>query len=281
VYPKGKPLQLKVVEAGGKETIVPAKLDQTVAISTPEGTLRIVKIFTHLRVMHNRIAVNMPGSFGNPALRIELATSDGKKSYLYAYAKARGVHGQEADKPKVTYLVPEPVAEPDPDTALPAMELLLVHKDKRVRKWLLAEAADRVVAMPLAELLALELSPPEGHGPDDGHGHRPPDAYLVMGPRVGPPKDYKSDLAILDEGQEVPEAAKVIEVNHPLHYRGYHFYQSSYDAQRGQFTVLFVKSDSGLLAVYAGFILLCGGGFWLFWVQPARDHFSKRADHGD
>ena len=45
--------------------------------------------------------------------------------------------------------------------------------------------------------------------------------------------------------------------------------------------MLFVKSDSGLLAVYAGFILLCGGVFWLFWVQPARDHFSKRADHGD
>ena len=40
------------------------------------------------------------------------------------------------------------------------------------------------------------------------------------------PKDYKSWLTVIDNGREV--VRKVIEVNEPLRYRGYIFYQSSY-----------------------------------------------------
>lgn len=40
------------------------------------------------------------------------------------------------------------------------------------------------------------------------------------------PKDYTSDLTILENGKEVLK--QTIEVNHPLHYRGLTFYQSSY-----------------------------------------------------
>ncbi len=40
------------------------------------------------------------------------------------------------------------------------------------------------------------------------------------------PKDYMSDLTILEDGKEVLK--QTIEVNHPLHYRGLTFYQSSY-----------------------------------------------------
>lgn len=39
-------------------------------------------------------------------------------------------------------------------------------------------------------------------------------------------KEYSSDLAILENGKEVLK--KTIEVNHPLHYKGLAFYQSSY-----------------------------------------------------
>ncbi len=40
------------------------------------------------------------------------------------------------------------------------------------------------------------------------------------------PKDFESDLVVLDNGQEVMR--KTIEVNHPLTYKGITFYQSSY-----------------------------------------------------
>jgi len=40
------------------------------------------------------------------------------------------------------------------------------------------------------------------------------------------PKDYKSRLAVLQDGKEVMQ--KEIEVNHPLRYRGISFYQASY-----------------------------------------------------
>lgn len=41
-------------------------------------------------------------------------------------------------------------------------------------------------------------------------------------------KDYMSDLTVLENGQEILK--RTIEVNHPLHYRGLTFYQSSYGA---------------------------------------------------
>ncbi|MCW8860272.1 MAG: cytochrome c biogenesis protein ResB [Deltaproteobacteria bacterium] len=45
-------------------------------------------------------------------------------------------------------------------------------------------------------------------------------------PNSNRPKDYNSDLVILENGQEM--ARKRIEVNHPLTYKGITFYQSSY-----------------------------------------------------
>ena len=47
----------------------------------------------------------------------------------------------------------------------------------------------------------------------------------------GAPKEYTSDLVILEDGQE--KVHKRIEVNHPLSYRGYTFYQSSYGSAGG------------------------------------------------
>lgn len=51
------------------------------------------------------------------------------------------------------------------------------------------------------------------------------------------PKDYKSNLTILDEGKEILN--KVIEVNKPLGYKGMTFYQSSYgeDTRFGELVI--------------------------------------------
>lgn len=82
----------------------------------------------------------------------------------------------------------------------------------------------------------------------------------------GPVKDYISELEVTDKDGKVL-ARKDIEVNHPLYYGGYHFYQSSYDARGGRFTVLQVVSDTGIKAVFAGYWLLCIGVIWHMWLR--------------
>ena len=85
-------------------------------------------------------------------------------------------------------------------------------------------------------------------------------------------RDYFSDLTIIEDGKET--LTKTIEVNHPLHYKGYHFYQDSYDKQNERYTILAVTSDSGLYMVYAGYILLCAGVIWQLWIIPATKYFN-------
>jgi len=77
--------------------------------------------------------------------------------------------------------------------------------------------------------------------------------------------DYISELVIIKDGKVL--AKKNIEVNHPLHFGGYHFYQHSYDAEAGQYTVLEVTSDTGLALVYGGYLMLCVGVFWHLWLR--------------
>lgn len=83
--------------------------------------------------------------------------------------------------------------------------------------------------------------------------------------------DYISDLRVIVNGKTTAE--KSIEVNHPLKFGGYHFYQHSYDDQAGQYTILNVVSDTGLNMVYAGYIMLGAGIVWRFWL---RKIFSRK-----
>jgi hypothetical protein len=76
--------------------------------------------------------------------------------------------------------------------------------------------------------------------------------------------EFISELQVIRDGEVV--AAKEIQVNHPLKYGGYHFYQYDYDHQNGRFTILEVTSDSGLSVVYAGYLMLCIGLCWHFWI---------------
>ena len=78
--------------------------------------------------------------------------------------------------------------------------------------------------------------------------------------------DYISDLEVIVDDKVVK--SKSIEVNHPLYYGGYHFYQSSYDQQGGKYTVLSITSDSGLRLVFGGFFLICAGIIHHLWIKP-------------
>jgi len=102
----------------------------------------------------------------------------------------------------------------------------------------------------------------------------PEDRFLLSYKRVI--SDYVSELQIVRNDKVVAE--KNIEVNHPFHFGGYHFYQHSYDDQAGQYTILMVVSDTGVTIVYAGYLMLCVGVFWHFWL---RHIFKAKKADGD
>jgi hypothetical protein len=83
-------------------------------------------------------------------------------------------------------------------------------------------------------------------------------------PRV---KDWKSTLEIL-EGDAVM-IKKTIEVNVPLSYKGYTFYQSGYNPRDPSWTSLQVVKDPGVPLVYAGFALMIIGLVVIFVIYPA------------
>jgi hypothetical protein len=98
------------------------------------------------------------------------------------------------------------------------------------------------------------------------------------------PKQYTSSVIFVSpEGKQLDE--KKISVNHPAEYGGYLFYQSSYgNDYHGDYTVLHVKTSSGLFAVYAGYFLLCLGVAWSLWVRnllPAIRSYKGASPNGD
>jgi hypothetical protein len=95
-----------------------------------------------------------------------------------------------------------------------------------------------------------------------GHIH-PEDKFLLSYQRII--SDYISELEVIKDNKVLAE--KNIEVNNPLYFGGYHFYQHSYDDQTGQYTVLQVASNTGLGPVYVGYLMLCVGTFWHFWLR--------------
>jgi hypothetical protein len=87
-------------------------------------------------------------------------------------------------------------------------------------------------------------------------------------------RDYFSDVTVIKDGKDV--AGKTIEVNHPLHYGGYHFYQHSYDSEAEEYTVLSVTSDSGLYIVFSGYWLLGLGVLWQCWFRPIASYRKNK-----
>lgn len=83
---------------------------------------------------------------------------------------------------------------------------------------------------------------------------------------AGGVREDASRVEVVEDERQVAEA--VIEANRPLHYGGYHFHQYSGDFEARGYAILMVKSARGLMAVYGGMALLCGGVFWLCWLRP-------------
>lgn len=81
---------------------------------------------------------------------------------------------------------------------------------------------------------------------------------LVLAPKGGDTvRDYVSLLTVAAEGHKVLSAT--VEVNHPLSYRGYSFFQSDYRPDDPTFSGFQVVRDPGLWIVYLGLILNASG----------------------
>lgn len=93
-------------------------------------------------------------------------------------------------------------------------------------------------------------------------GGQPPGRQMV--------KDYRSTLEVLDGDTVVKK--KTIEVNDPLSFGGYTFYQSGYNPDDPTWTSLSVVRDPGVPLVYTGFILLIAGLTVVFYLYPHGRH---------
>ncbi len=147
-------------------------------------------------------------------------------------------------------------AAADPGSGVPAMDVEVRRGDASLRGWIVPRPGERYAGLSLRDLLGIPEAMPE---------HAVPHLYLIR--PEGMPKDYFSDLVIIEDGEIVRKAT--VEVNHPLHHRGYHLYQADYDHEGEAYTVLSVRSDSGLWVVWVGFVLLVAGTFVRCWGERA------------
>ncbi|MDL1913308.1 MAG: cytochrome C biogenesis protein CcsB [Bergeyella sp.] len=93
---------------------------------------------------------------------------------------------------------------------------------------------------------------------------------METNPGSNSPSAYESHVKVIDNGSQTPYK---IYMNHVLDYKGYRFFQASYDQDRGG-TVLSVNHDWwGTLVSYVGYMLLFLGMFILFFWRGT--HFWK------
>jgi hypothetical protein len=78
---------------------------------------------------------------------------------------------------------------------------------------------------------------------------------------------YESWVRVDDPEKGVSEHH--ISMNHPLHYRGYIFFQASFVEGEPMMSIFSVARSPGLPLVYAGTTLLSLGVIWMFYVKPA------------
>jgi len=94
------------------------------------------------------------------------------------------------------------------------------------------------------------------------------DFQLERYPGSMSPASYASEVTVIDEEKKVNIPFRIY-MNHVLDYRGFRFFQSSYD-QDELGTVLSVNHDPGTLITYIGYLLLAIGLFGVLIVKNGR-----------
>ncbi len=94
------------------------------------------------------------------------------------------------------------------------------------------------------------------------------DFQLERYPGSNSPSSYASEVVLLDKSRNLEEPYRIY-MNHILNYRGFRFFQSSYD-QDEKGTVLSVSYDPGTRITYVGYLLLALGLFINFLNPKSR-----------
>jgi cytochrome c-type biogenesis protein CcsB len=87
-------------------------------------------------------------------------------------------------------------------------------------------------------------------------------------PGSNTPSSYSSHVVVIDKEKKINMPYHIY-MNHILEYRGYKFFQSSYD-QDEKGTVLSVNHDPGTLPTYIGYFLLTLGMVWVLFAKDGR-----------
>ena len=149
------------------------------------------------------------------------------------------------------------ITDPPPDATLhTALRLEVSGPGGQEERWLLSDSAQGVTRL-------------AGEGGGEGLLLR------LAANQDRPPRDWRSHISVLEEGHVVQSA--VVEVNEPLYYGGYSFFQSDADASRPDYSGLQVVRDPAWPLVAAGLWALLLGISWCFYVQPVMDRRKRRA----
>jgi len=92
---------------------------------------------------------------------------------------------------------------------------------------------------------------------------------------TGSAKDWKSRLQVLEENRVVK--TEVIEVNHPMSYKGYKFYQTDANPKIPTYSGIKVVRDPGWPVALVGMIVVLAGILYNFYVRP---FLTKGANDG-
>ncbi len=95
------------------------------------------------------------------------------------------------------------------------------------------------------------------------------DFQLERYPGSMSPSSYASEVELTDKEKGIENMPYKIYMNHVLDYRGYRFFQSSYDRdEKG--TILSVNHDPGTIPTYLGYIILALGMLWNIFAKKSR-----------
>ncbi|MEW6457018.1 MAG: cytochrome c biogenesis protein ResB [Acidobacteriota bacterium] len=78
-------------------------------------------------------------------------------------------------------------------------------------------------------------------------------------------KDYVSTLKVYKNDKEMKSTE--VEVNHPLKFEGYEFYQSNYDPKNPEYSGIQIVKDPGVNVVWLGFVMLFLGLLHIFFIK--------------
>jgi hypothetical protein len=279
-WPPPQDRMLEVISPQGRTAPLAARAGSEAKIADEGIAVRVLRSFGNLKVAGLGQVEDIAGPPENPAVQVEFTCPEGEKQTAYLFQRVGSVRLSGVLVRYLPLLATGAAAEKSSD--VPAMRVELAAGGAKTDLWLAPASVKDTCHLPLwvlARPYAALGSPAGATSPAAAYAGLDLDErdYSLMLHLVPPEppaiRAFRSDLSILQGDNAV--VRKVIAVNNPLHYGGYHIYQNAYDVEKENYTVLEVKSDSGLKVVWTGMAVLCAGAFWSFWIAPAAAYLRR------